>query len=130
MTHIISQDDDELIKKVFLAQRESPTRGDFIKLVEKDLKDFNITYEEAIASSISNVKLKKKTIEKNAAFKQLLDPLYTHKKVKHIRYEELNMQPYRKSEAISTETAKILTAVRSQCLKGIIHNFTKMYKSN
>ena len=40
------------------------------------------------------------------------------------------MQPYQKSEAISTETAKILTAVRSQCLKGIRHNFSKMYKKS
>ena len=64
-------------------------------MIEQDLKDFNMTYEEAIASSISKGKFKE--IAKNAAFKQLLDTLDTHKKVKHIRYEELIIQPYLKS---------------------------------
>jgi hypothetical protein len=39
LKHILSRDDNELIKKVYLAQRENPTRGDFAKLVEKDLLD-------------------------------------------------------------------------------------------
>ena len=44
--------------------------------------DLNITYDKANTNSISKVKLKE--IAKNAAFKQLLDKLDTHKKVKHI----------------------------------------------
>ena len=83
MKHILSRDDDELIKKIFCAQKENPTKGDFIKLIEKDLKDLTLTYEETITNSITKVKLK--TISKNAAFKQLLHTLSTHKNVKHIK---------------------------------------------
>ena len=35
LRHIMSRDNDELIKNVFLAQKENPTRGDFVHLVEK-----------------------------------------------------------------------------------------------
>ena len=35
MKHIQSRDDSELIKRVFLAQKETPTKGDFVKLIEK-----------------------------------------------------------------------------------------------
>ena len=33
MKHILSRKGNELIKKVFLAQQENPTTGDFVKLV-------------------------------------------------------------------------------------------------
>ena len=59
MKHIINRHDEELLKKVFLAQREQPTRGDFVELVTKDLKDIGITYEEAITNQITKQKLKK-----------------------------------------------------------------------
>ena len=45
MRHILSRSNEELIKKVFHAQKEQPTRGNFVHLVEKDLKDFELTYE-------------------------------------------------------------------------------------
>ena len=89
LKHILSRDDDEIVKKIFFAQKENPTRGDFIKLIEKDLKDLNITYEEIITNSISKVKLK--TLAKNAAFEQLLLTLNTHRKVKHIKYDALDI---------------------------------------
>ena len=87
LKHILSRDDDEIVKKIFVAQKENPTRGDFIKLIEKDLKDLSLTYEEIIANSISKVKFKRKTRAKNAAFEQLLLTQNTHKKVKHIKYD-------------------------------------------
>ena len=45
--------------KVFQAQKETPTSGDFVQLVEKDMKDLEITYEEI--TQCSRVDLKKKT---------------------------------------------------------------------
>ena len=55
MKHIESRDDNELIKKIFTAQKETPTQGYFFKLVEKDLKDLNITYEDVIINKISKL---------------------------------------------------------------------------
>ena len=52
LRHIISRSDNELIKKVFIAQKENPTRGDFIRLVEKDIAMLGITYEEVLFGQI------------------------------------------------------------------------------
>ena len=43
LKHILNRDSDELIKKVYLAPKEKPTRGDFVKLVENDLKELGIS---------------------------------------------------------------------------------------
>ena len=50
MKHKLSRDDGELIKKIVLAQKETQTKGDFIQLIEKDLKALNMTYEETITN--------------------------------------------------------------------------------
>lgn len=46
MKHIINKHDNELIRKIFLAQKDSPNQGDFVQLVTKDLVDLNMTFEE------------------------------------------------------------------------------------
>ena len=42
LRHILSRSNDELIKKVFLAQKEKYSKGDLAQLVEKNLLDFGI----------------------------------------------------------------------------------------
>ena len=66
-------------RRYFLAQKEKPTREDFIKLVEKDLKSFGITYEEVISTKMTKQKFK--IIATNAAFSQLLEKQNSHKKL-------------------------------------------------
>ena len=75
-------------------------------------------------------KLKLKTIAISAAFKTLLEKQNTHKKVKHINYQTLNVQSYLTSDILSQDNAKLLTALRSQCVKGVRHTFPKMYKKS
>ena len=77
---------------MFYAQKEQPTRGDFVKLVEKDLLDIGISYEKALQSDMTKEKLKK--LAMNAAFRQLLNQQSEHKKVKQIKYMTLTLQPY------------------------------------
>ena len=74
--YIMERHYDELLKKVFLAQKRNPTLG-----------DLKITYEEVM--NLSKTKLKE-IIKKNArcaAFEELQTILLTHKKVKHIEYK-------------------------------------------
>ena len=95
LKHILNRDSDELIKKVYLAQKEKPTWRDFVKLVEYDLKELGISYEQVISTEMTKQKLK--IIARNAAFIQLLQQQSSHKKVKHIPYETSEIQPYLKS---------------------------------
>ena len=68
--HILSRNNDELIKKVFLAQKEKLSKGDFVQLVEKDLNDFGITYTNISYGVITKQKLK--CIAQEKAFQSLL----------------------------------------------------------
>ena len=56
--HILSRDDNELIRKIHLAQQNKPTTGDFVTLVRKDLDMLGISYEEATSTNMSKKMLK------------------------------------------------------------------------
>ena len=40
--NILSREDSELVKRVYITQRDNPTSGDFVDLVKSDLEDINI----------------------------------------------------------------------------------------
>ena len=127
LKHIIQKEDDELVKKVYIAQRDDPTSGDFVKLVEKDMEDLNVTYEQV--ASMDKIKLKKtlKSNATNAAFQELKEKLKKHKSVKHMKYEHFEIQSYLQSKILHPEEAHVVTALRSQCVKNVRSNFRKMY---
>ena len=131
LKHIMRKHDQDLVKQVFLAQQASPTQGDFVTLVRKDLDDLKITYEEVTSSVISTSQLKDK-LKKNAidaAFVELKLTLSTHKKVKQIHYSSLKMQSYLKSDLLSCDEKKQLTNFRAQCVRTMKTHFKKMYKN-
>ena len=127
LKHILDRDKDELLSKVFQAQKEKPTSGDFVQLVEKDMEDLNISYEEVTQSNKVDLKKKLKVLANNASFIELKNRLKTHKKVRHIHYNSLQLQPYLSSPDIHKEEAHVISALRSQCVKTIRSNFSKMF---
>ena len=108
LQHIMNRHDNELIKKVFLAQKESPTQGDFVTLVEKDLKDLGNTYEEVTSGTLTKTQLKHrmKTSTTSVTLGQLNTMLSTHTKVKkkNIKYNKLEMQSYIKVAICQVKT--------------------------
>ena len=129
MKHIMMKHDNELVKKVFMAQKHSPNQSDFVTLVTKDLSDLNISYEEVTSENISKYQLKKKLklSALSAALKQLKEELSTHTKLRHISYPKLEMQSYLGSEVLTLDEIHQLTAFRSQCVRGVRTHFRKMY---
>ena len=65
----------------------------------------------------------------NVAFTQLKEILQYHNKVKNIQYEALEIQPHLKSNIFSSKETNMLTALRSQFVRGIQCNFKKMYNN-
>ena len=64
-------------------------------MVETNLKEIGITYEEVIAISLSKEKRQRNTISgcaRNAALQELITTLKTHTEVNSIRYHKLEMQ--------------------------------------
>ena len=63
-----------------------------------------------------------------AAFKELKETQARHSKIQNIIYDEYKIQPYLTNPKIHTTDKHTLTAIRSQCARGVRMNFPKMYK--
>ena len=63
-----------------------------------------------------------------AAFKELKYIQGRHSKIQNIIYDEYKIQPYLINPKIHTTDKHTLTAIRSQCVRGVRMNFPKMYK--
>ena len=80
LKHIMERHDDEILKKVFLAQKSNPTKGDFAQVVEKDWNDLKVTYEDVIQFSKTQLKDIIKKNERCTAFEKLPTTLLKKKK--------------------------------------------------
>ena len=129
LKHILSLEENEIVKKVFTAQKENPTSGDFVQLVEKDLMDLSITQAHLELHGKSDFKKLLKNIVTKEAFKELLELKEKHTKVKHIEYDALKIQNYLQSPNICTEETQVLASLRSNCIKTVRKNFPKLYKN-
>ena len=113
---ILKRDDKELTKKIYNAQKDDCTPGDFVDLLEKDFilieehQDDNKIGESNCNSYKKNIKAKIKT----AAFKYLKEAQQTHSKVRKIQYQKLEIQKYMTSPLFSNEEVNLLHALRSR----------------
>ena len=122
----MNKDSTELVRKVFEAQKQDPTPGDFIKLVEKDMLELDITMKYVEESTKVDLKKALKASATNASFAGLKKKLLKHKKVKQIQYDLLEMQPYLRSEKLQAEERQTITALRSKCVRSVKTNFSSM----
>ena len=88
--HINQKDDNELVKKVFTAQQENPTKGDFSELVKKDIEMLGTNYDKNKLWTYSKAKFKafiKKHINE-ASFKYLKSLQTKQTQIQDISYNE------------------------------------------
>ena len=81
--HINQKEDNELVKKVFKAQLENPTKGDFSELVKKDMEILGTNNDENILCNLNKAQFKtiiKKHINE-ASFKYLKSLQSKHTKI-------------------------------------------------
>ena len=114
-------------ERVLEAQKENPVAGDFVKLVENDLKCLGLKYSDLQITKLSKRELRK--IVKDVAFGKLAESMQRSTKIKDIRYSKLELQAYFKSSWLREEEINVLTALRSKCTRGIRTNFKGMYKT-
>ena len=132
LQHILKRAEGELIKRVYEAQKQHPTTGDFIELVRKDMEvigqDFNEEYIKSESKSQFKSHIKKKIRE--AALKELKLIQNTHTKVRDIKYETFKVQPYLNSHMFTNNMVQVLFNMRSSMTKNIKSNFSSLYGSN
>ena len=83
---ILQKEENELVKRVYKAQNENPTKGDFSELVKGDMEIIGQNYDEDIISKYSKSQFKafihKKINEES--FKHLKSLQIKHTKTKNI----------------------------------------------
>jgi hypothetical protein len=103
--HILKKDDTELIKRVFWAQQEHTTSGDFIDLVRKDMELIGEPYSEENIMKQSKEEFKAHVKKKvnQAALKYLQDMQLGHSKIKSLRYEKNRSPTIHRKSTIYTQ---------------------------
>ena len=128
--YLLNRKEDELISKIFWAQKEQPTKNDWYSTVMQDLKEFSLYFLDL--SEIKNMKkdVFKKTVKekcKEISLKYLLEDNDQKSKLKNLKYYQLQLQPYLMSKKITTRQKKLLFRFRTIMVK-VGHNYGKRTK--
>ena len=130
--HIISRDNKEIIKKIYMKQKEDPLKGDWFQTL---LSDFTFIKEEINYEHISKPpkdqyrNMIKEKVRNKAFWCYLNLKEKSKKKMKDLNYTKLEIQPYMTNGQFSLKQIKLLFALRSKCYRAKL-NFRKMNKGN
>ena len=129
LKHIHMQNDQELVKRVYQAQRDDPKKGDWWEMTKSDIETYDINEDELkqLNKNLTRKYIKDKIYRK--AFEDLKSTQLTHSKVKAIQYDQYKCQEYLKSPNINFEEASVLVALRSKTVKDIKSN-TRSFSQN
>ena len=130
--HIISREDDELVKKVYNKQKENCSKGDWIETVRTDFEFINVIMDENTIKCTPKVQYKKFVNEKvkEAAFQSYLKlPETSKKKMKGLQYNEFKIQAYMNTSIFSTQEINLLFSLRSKCYPAKM-NFKKLHRGD
>ena len=126
---ILKREDDELTKRIYRAQVNDPSPGDFIELIKNDFRMIGVEFDERKVKAMTKEDYKhciKKKIQ-IAAFEYLRKLQETHSKIRNIAYSKLEIQNYMKSPIFSDEEVNTLHALRSRAID-CKANYKSMYK--
>ena len=125
---ILHRDQNELIRKVYMAQKEDPNPGDFCQLVEQDCQMINCQLgdDQIQAMTKYDLKILIKKMAKQAAFSKLMVIKDTKTKMDNISYENsFNCQPY--LHTLTRDQSSLLLALRTRTVRGIRSDYGDMF---
>ena len=125
---ILKREDHELTKRIYKEQRSNPTPGDFVDLLHEDFKLINDKQDDDVIQNTNSSVYKKEIKSKirEAAFKYLQNIKEKHSKIKHIKYQKLEVQKYMTSPIFSNQEVNTLYALRSRSTE-CKENFKQKY---
>ena len=129
--HILTREDNETIKKIYIKQTNNNIKGDWFQLLVKDFEFIKTEMNEKEISDMSKDMYKKvvKDLINKAVFEFLMNQKQTHKKIDEVEYSRLETQPYLTTNTLKTAEKELLFNMRSKCHKSKI-NFKRLYKNN
>ena len=125
----VSQEASELIKKILLAQVESPLKNNWWLDVESDLASFNINMSLEEIKNMEKESFAKLVKEKcrETIFKDLMAMKSTHSKMENLKYDKFEMSQYLKvSDKWSASSAYKFQTRMSE----VAENFRGKYGNN
>ena len=116
LQNIMKRSDDELVRRVYSAQKANPVSVDFSELIQWDFKllGVKLTENEIMFQSKESLKTEIKAKAMSAAFKYLSNKQQQHSKVREIMYPKLQTQPYIVSPFLKNDEVNFLYALRSR----------------
>jgi hypothetical protein len=122
---ILKREDKEITKRVYHAQKKSPSEGDWLKLVEGDFKTLGLEINETLIQNCtkSQFKVMVKTSLKSHIFSELKKEQAGHSKIKTIKYPIFQSQEYLKTHMMNNHEVSLLFALRSKTVKQFKANF-------
>ena len=116
--HILSRDKTELIRRVYETQKISSNVGDWVRLVESDKIELDITMSDEEIQGVSKEMFKTFVKKKvSAKFIQHLNDLkMKHSKSKYLECSMLKMAEYLKDPRLDNRKKQLLFKLRSKTL--------------
>ena len=129
---ILQKSPEELVRRVFEAQKADTSPGDFCELVSEDKDILGINMSDQEIGSMSKCKLKKivKNNTKEAAFKYLQSLKESHSKLDGLEYSNFEKASYLSSPLFRSEDMRLLLGLRTRTVNGIRNDFRGMYADN
>ena len=91
--NILKREENELVKRVYKAQKENPSKGNWIHTIKEDMELINLNMNEILISLLSKNQFKKhvKLCVTSASFIPLKAIQEEHIKIKHIKYNDFKL---------------------------------------
>ena len=127
---ILQRAPDELIQRVYLAQRTDPSEGDFCQIVDNDrqLLDIWLSDDQITNMSVYDLKTLVRRKARDQAFQRLVSIKETKTKMSNIIYtNSYQTQPYMK--VLTREKSSLLLALRTRTYRGIRSDFGDLFPS-
>ena len=127
--NILQKNSSEMIRKIFEAQKQNPSPGDFCEIVKNDMSAIGLNISEKEISNMKKQKFKNivKSLARNCALQYLKALKQTHSKLDGITYNNLELQSYLTSPLFNNESRNLLFRLRTRTVNGIRNDFRGIY---
>ena len=127
---ILQKDDEDLVSKVFKAQKLFPVKDDFINQIKEDKEDIGLNLEDEDIKLMKKSKFKTLVKEKirGAAHCYLIEKKESLSKLKNLS-SEFNLKEYLLTDKLSTSEKQLLFKLRTGMIP-VKGNFSSMYKDD
>ena len=128
--NILQKNEDELVTKVYNAQKLFPVKDDFFFQIKEDMDDLGLDLEEEAIKNMKKVKFKNLVNGKirDAAQSYLIQKKENLSKLKNISCR-FQLKEYLTTNRLSTSEKQLLFKLRTRMIP-VKCNFPSMYKDN